>query len=321
MRRRAFTLGLALVPFAWSCARPPARIGVLVPGLPSVDVSGPEPRAPSVAALGEGLRDLGYRYGRDFVINGRGGDGIEVRYDTLVAELVAAGTDVIVAAGPLLPSLKRLATSIPVVMAAASDPVAEGYVQSLARPGGNFTGLSLQLVETAGEQLELLREVARGPGPVAVMAEPSSLLLRQAVDAAARKSGWPVVSLEVGGPSEIEPAFRAARGAAALIVLPSGLFDQRMGEVAELAARHGLPAMYGFRRYVEAGGLMSYNADIVAIWRRAAYFVDKVLKGNRPAELPIEQPARFQLVINRAAASALGIEIPLSLRQRADAVI
>ena len=94
-----------------------------------------------------------------------------------------------------------------------------------------------------------------------------------------------------------------------------------MGEVAELAARHGLPAMYGFRRYVEAGGLMSYNADIVAIWRRAAYFVDKVLKGNRPAELPIEQPARFQLVINRAAASALGIEIPLSLRQRADAVI
>ena len=163
--------------------------------------------------------------------------------------------------------------------------------------------------------------MARGPGPVAVMAEPSNRLLRQAVDAAARKSAWPVVSLEVGGPSEIEPAFRAARGAAALIVLPSGLFDRRMNEVAELAARHGLPAMYGFRRYVEAGGLMSYNADIVAIWRRAAYFVDRVLKGTPPAELPIEQPARFQLGINRAAASALGIEFPLSLRQRADAVI
>jgi putative ABC transport system substrate-binding protein len=315
MDRRAFAITLALAPFAWSCARAPAKIGVLVPGGTTEQVLA----SPALAALRLGMQDAGYVHGRDYVFEARGAEGKAARYDAIAAELVATKPDVIVAPDPVLPALRRHAGAIPIVMAAASDPVAQGYAQSLARPGGNLTGLSVQFTDLAGKWLELLREVARGPGPVAVLAEPPGPILKAVQDAA--RGRWDILPLEVRTFAEIEPALAAARGAVALVVVPSGLIDTHMREIAEIAARHRLPAMYGFRRFVEAGGLMSYSADIVAIWGRAAWFVDRILKGTKPGELAIEQPVKFDLVINLEAASAAGIEIPASLRQRANAVI
>lgn len=315
MERRAFAVGLALAPFAWSCARAPAKIGVFLPGGTTAQLL----QSSSLAALGQGLQDLGYVQGRDYVLEARGGEGNAARYDALAAELVATKPDVIVAPDPVLPALRRHAGAIPIVMAAASDPVAQGYAQSLARPGGNLTGLSVQFTDLAGKWLELLREVARGLGPVAVLAEPSGPIVKAVQDAA--RGRWDVVPLEVRTFAEIEPALALASGAAALVVVPSGLTDTHMRGIAEIAARHRLPAMYGFRRFVDAGGLMSYSADIVAIWGRAAWFVDRILKGTKPGELAIEQPVKFDLVINLKAASDAGIEIPASLRQRADVVI
>ncbi|MCC6193613.1 MAG: ABC transporter substrate-binding protein [Burkholderiales bacterium] len=316
MDRRAFAASLVLTPFAWSCARPPAKIGVFVPGGSTAQVL----QGPTLAALIQGMQDLGYVQGRDYVVEVRGAEGNAARYDAVAAELVATKPNVIIAPDPVLPALRRQTSTIPIVMAAASDPVAQGYAQSLARPGGNLTGLSVQFTDLAGKWLELLRAVARGPGPVAVLTESGGSILK-AIQDAAGASKWDVVPLEVRMFTEVEPALAAASGAAALVVVPSGLIDAHMREVAEIAARHRLPAMYGFRRFVEAGGLMSYSPDIVAIWRRAAWFVDRILKGTKPGELAIEQPVKFDLVINLKAARAAGREVPASLRQRADTVI
>jgi ABC-type uncharacterized transport system substrate-binding protein len=286
---------------------------------------GPQPQHPFSNALLRGLHELGYAYGEHFVIEPRGAEGKPERFAVLAAELVRLQLDVIVAGGPILPALKQATSTIPVVMAGAGDPVAQGYVQSLARPGGNFTGLSTQTVEVAGKRLELLKELIPGAAPVAVLWDRTATgtLAWQAAQAAAREREWKLLSLEIRDASDIEGAFKAATGArvAALLVFAGALLDRHARRIAELAAKSRLPAMYGLRIYVEAGGLISYSADLFEIYRRAAVFVDKIFKGAKPADLPVEQPTKFELVINLKAAKSIGLTIPPSILSRADEVI
>jgi ABC-type uncharacterized transport system substrate-binding protein len=290
-------------------------------------VVGPEPQFPAVNALLRRLRELGWVYGEHFVTEPRGGEGRPQRFPSLAAELVRLQVDVIVAGGPTLPALKQATSTIPIVMAGSpTDPVREGFVQGLGHPGGNFTGLTIQTVEVTGKRLELLKELLPTSALVAVLWDRShheALLSWQAAEAAARERGWKLLSLEVRDAGEIEAALRAATGAraGALLMVAGGLLIPQARRIAELAARSRLPAMYPLRLYVEAGGLMSYSADLVEIWRRAAVFVDKILKGAKPTDLPIEQPTKFDLVINLKAAKGLGLTIPQSVLLRADEVI
>jgi putative tryptophan/tyrosine transport system substrate-binding protein len=329
MDRRAFIASLALGAIAVprvthsQPARKVSRIGILGLGATS-DLIGPQPRSPSTTALLRGLGELGYVYGEHFVTEPRGAEGGLERFPTLAAELIRLKVDVIVAPGPALPALKQAESTIPVVMAGSADPVGLGYVQSLGHPGANVTGLSLQSVETTGKRLELLRELVPTAVPVAVLWDRrSSLAYWQAAEAAARERRWKLLSLEIRDAGEIEGAFRAATAArsGALLVTAAGIVFPHARRVAELAAKSRLPAMYELRPYVEAGGLISYGADLITIWRRSAVFVDKILKGTNPADLPIEQPSKFELVINRAAAKSIGLAIPQSLLLRADEVI
>jgi len=330
MDRRAFIGSLALGTLAAphvaraQSARKVHRIGILSSTSATSDMVGPQPRSPSVNALLGRLRELGYVYGEHFVTEPRGGEGKPKRFPDLATELVRLQVDVIVAAGPMLPALQQATSTIPIVTTGAGDPVASGTVQSLARPGGNITGLSLQLLETTGKRLELLKELVPGAAPVAVLWDswPGRGTWKTA-EAAARERGWKLISLEIREASEIEGAFKTATGgrAGALLVVPGGLLDPHARRIAELAARSRLPAMYAFRFYVEAGGLISYGVDQIENNRRAAVFVDKILKGAKPADLPIEQPTKFELVINLKAAKSLGLTIPQPLLSRADEVI
>ncbi len=328
MDRRAFIGSLVLATLARPCAAPaqPARrvtrIGILGLGVNS-DLVGPQPRSLSTNALLQGLRELGYVYGEQFVTEPRGGEGKPERLPGLAVELVRLQVDAIVAAGPTLRALKQATSTIPVVMAAADGPVGLGLVQSLGHPGRNFTGLSNQSVETTGKRLELLKELVPGATVVAGLWDRESLLSWQAAEAAARARGWTLLSLEIRDAGELEGAFKAATDAraGALLVTASAPLVRHARRVAELAARSRLPAMYAFRLYVEAGGLISYGPNQSEIWRRAAVFVDKILKGAKPADLPVEQPTKFELVINLKTAKALGFTIPPSVLSRADEVI
>jgi ABC-type uncharacterized transport system substrate-binding protein len=328
MDRRAFIGSLALAALGLprvTAAQPTrkiARIGILGLGAAS-DLVGPQPRSPSTKAFLHGMRELGYVYGEHFVTEPRGGEGKPERFPSLAIELVRLQVDVIVASGPTLPALKQATSTIPIVMAAASEPVGSEYVQSLGRPGGNVTGLSLQSEETAGKRLEILRELVPTAALVAVLWDPTTLRYWKAAEAVAREQGWKLLSLEIRNVGKIERVFRTATDAraSALLVSAAALLFPHARRVAELAARSRLPAMYELRPYVEAGGLISYGADILEIWRRAAVFVDKILKGAKPADLPVEQPSKFELVINLRAAKALGLMVPQALRLRADEVI
>lgn len=327
MKRRAFVGGLALGALAVPCAtraqpaRKVYRIGTLGLGMTS-DLIGPEPRNSAHRALQRGLRELGYVHGEHFVTEPRGAEGRPERYASLAAELVRLRVDVIVAPGPMLNALKQETSTIPVIMAGAVDPVGEGLVMSLGRPGGNLTGLSLQSVETTGKRLSLLQELVPGEGPVAVLKDRAALGSQEAA-AAAKERGWTLLFFEVRDASDLEAAFRAAAGARAraLLVLGGGVLFPQGRRIAELAARSRLPAMYGLRSYAEVGGLIAYGPDLNEVWRRAAVFVDKILKGVNPADLPVEQPSKFELVLNLKTAKALGLTIPQSVLLLADEVI
>jgi putative ABC transport system substrate-binding protein len=327
MDRRIFIGSLALGSFAVPRvipAQPTRKVSIGIIGLMATStLVGPQPQSPSTSAFVSGLRELGYAYGEHFVTEPRGTDGRPDRFPGLAAELVRLQVDVIVAPGPALPALKQATSTIPIVMAGAADPVGSGYVQSLRRPGGNVTGLSLQSVETTGKRLEVLRELVPSSAPVAVVWDRSTRNYWQAAEAAARERGWKLVSLEIRDIGEIGRAFKAATDARAgsLLLSAAALLFPHARRVAELAARSRLPTMYELRPYVEAGGLISYGADVVDIWRRAGVFVDKILRGAKPADLPVEQPSKFETVINLKAAKALGLTVPQSLRLRADEVI
>jgi len=324
MDRRAFIGSLALATLVRPRAAPaqPARkvyrIGILGGGTTS-DMIGPQPPNPSTSALLRGLRELGYVYGEHFVTEPRATEGRPERFPSLAAELVRLRVDVIVS-GPGLPALKQATSTIPVVMTAASDPVGSGYIQSLGHPDGNFTGLSLQSAETTGKRLELLKELVPPAASVAVIWDRQSLLYWQAAEVAARGRRWKLVSLEIRNAGEIEGAFRAATDAraGALTVFASGLL---FPQARRVAPRAGSPPCMSSGRMSRPAGLISYGADFNEIWRRAAVFVDKILKGAKPADLPVEQPSKFELVVNLHAAKALGLTIPPSLLLRADQVI
>jgi len=327
--RRVFIGSLALGILAVSRiaraqpARKVYRIGVLGLAPTTSDMVGSQPRNEYTAALLRGLRELGYVYGEHFVTEPRGAESRAERYSGFAAELVRLQVDVIVAVQAALSALKQATSTIPIVMAGSVDPVGQGYVQSLGHPGGNFTGLSFQDLELAGKHLELLKELVPGVAPVAVLWERTSLGRWQAVAAAARERGWKLLSLEIRDAGESERAFRVATDAraGALLMYAGGLLGGHARRVAELAAKSRLPALYPFRFFVENGGLISYSADLIEIWRRAALFVDKILKGAKPADLPVEQPTKFDLVINLKTAKALGLTIPPSILLRADQVI
>ena len=329
MDRRVFIGGLALGTLApahvahTQPGRKIYRIGILSAFTPTSEMVGLQPRSPSVNALLTGLRELGYVYGEHFVTEPRGGEGRPERFSSLAVELVRLQVDVIIAPGPMLHALKQATATLPIVMAAAGDPVSGGVVQSLAHPGGNFTGFSLQLLETTGKRLELLKELVPRATLVAVLFDRTSLANWQTTETAAKQRGWKLLSLEVADARQIEGAFKAASGAGAdaLLVMASGVLDWHARRIVELAARNRLPTMYELRPYVDAGGLISYSADLVDIWRRAAVFVDKIRRGAKPADLPVEQPTKFELVVNLRTARALGLAITQALLSRADQVI
>jgi putative ABC transport system substrate-binding protein len=305
------------------------RIGIIGNAPATADMVGPQPRSPFPGALLRGLRELGYVYGEHFLTEPRGAEGRAERYPEFAAELVRLHVDVIVAVQSALPALKEATSTIPVVMVGVSDPVGQGFVQSLGHPGGNFTGLSTQDTEVTGKRLELLKEVVPGPQPVAILWGHGGLWGQpgpaswQAATAAATERGWKLLSIELREAGDIEGAFKsaAAAGAGAVLMLTSGPFNAHARRLAEVAARSRLPVMYPFRFFVEAGGLMSYSADLVDTWRAAAVFVDKILRGAKPGNLSVEQPTKFELVINLKTAKALGLTIPPALLQRADQVI
>jgi putative ABC transport system substrate-binding protein len=278
----------------------------------------------------QGLRDLGYVEGRNVVIEVRDAEGRNERLPALAAELVALKVDVIVAPStPGAMAAKQATKTIPVVFTALSDPVTSGLVTSLARPGGNITGVSFLAPEQVGKRLERLKEAVPGVSRVAVLWQPGDVpettaknLLKEA-EVAARALGVRVQFVEARGPADFGRAFSemTKAHADALSVLTSAKFFNERRRLVDLAAKHRLPAVYPWREGADSGGLMSYGPNVADLYRRTAFYVDKILKGAKPGDLPVEQPTKFELVINLKTAKALGLTIPPSLLQRADQVI
>jgi putative tryptophan/tyrosine transport system substrate-binding protein len=298
-----------------------SRIGYLSPTSPSVSPT-------RIEAFRQGLRELGYVEGKNIVIEYRYAEGKFDRLPALAAELVRLKIDLIVTTGPTVTrAAKKATTTVPVVMTTDTDPVGNGFVASLARPGGNITGLSSLAPELSGKQLELLKEIVPRLSRVAVFGtsnNPGNAQMLKEVKLAAGAFGVKLQYLEVRGLKDIETAFRAAskERAEAVLYLVAGLVDAgHQTEIIELALKSRLPAIYKSRQYVEAGGLVSYGVSVDDLDRRAATYVDKILKGRMPADLPVEQPTKFDFVINLKAAKQIGLTIPPNVLARADRVI
>jgi putative ABC transport system substrate-binding protein len=327
MERRTFmamlTGGLVVAPLAAEAqqAAKVARLGFL-----TFNVA---PNRPLQEAFLQGLRDLGYVEGRNLVIEYRDAEGIPERLPALAADLVGLKVDVILAGGTAQAlAAKRATRTLPIVFAQAADPVASGLVTSLARPGGNVTGLSILGPELVGKGLELLTQALPGVSRVAVLWQPGALgertekdMLKEA-EVAARALGVRLQFVEARGPENFDRAFsdmiRARAGALAVLPGTNNTWRRRL---VDLAAKNRLPAVYSLREFVDAGGLMSYGPSLADLNRRAATYVDKILKGAKPGDLPVEQPTKLELVINLKTAKALGLTISQSLLQRADEVI
>jgi putative tryptophan/tyrosine transport system substrate-binding protein len=281
----------------------------------------------SYASFVQGMRERGYVEGKDFVIEWRSVEGKYERFSELAAELVRLKVDVFVTGvTAALPALKRATTTIPVVMAYSTDPVGNGLAASLVHPGGNITGLAGSSDDSSPKQLELLATIVPNVSRIGLLGNPDtetySSVLSNAQDAA-RKVGLSLVPIEARNPREIEDAFAAftkERVPAVMVAVDAVFFGERW-RIAELALANRLATMFALREYVEAGGLMSYGENIADFFRRAASFVDKIFKGTNPGDLPIEQPTKFKLVINRKTADALGVTIPPQLYIFADEVI
>jgi len=326
MDRRRFisaaTVSLLAAPLAAE-AQPPGkvdRIGFLGNSTAALEAN-------LVGPFREGLRDLGYVEGRNILIEYRWADGKYERFPALIAELAALKVDVIVTAGtPAALAVKKTTPSIPLVMVAVGDPIGVGLVASLARPGGNVTGLSSIAPELEGKRLELLRDVVPKLSHIAVFWNPDNPFHAGSLKetrAAAQVLGIKVQLLGIRAPEEFPAAFAAIlrERPGALLMLADRLFLHNRARIVDFEAKHRLPGVYAYRELVEAGGLMSFGPSYAGMHRRAAYYVDKILKGSKPADLPVEQPTKFELMINLKAAKALGLTIPQSLLQRADQVI
>jgi putative tryptophan/tyrosine transport system substrate-binding protein len=275
------------------------------------------------AAFVQRLRELGWIEGRDIAIEYRYGEGRNERFAEIAAEFVELKLDVIVTTGPAASQAKKATSVIPIVLALSPDPVGAGLVASLARPGGNVTGLSMQLPDTAGKRLELLREAVPSFRRLAILANVSfaqAVLEASEAQAAARSLGFEVATLEIRREEDIVPAFASLK-ADALYVTADALVNLNRIRINTLANVARLPTIAGWREFVEAGSLMSYGPSLPDLFRRAADYVDKILRGAKPADIPVEQPTKFELVINLKTAKALGLTIPPTLLARADEVI
>jgi ABC-type uncharacterized transport system, periplasmic component len=326
MNRRAFLAGasaLLAAPLAAEAqqATKIARIGYL-----TIDLT-----TDAHTAFVQGLRDLGYIERQNVLIEYRDAERKPERLPALAAELAALKMDIIVTGGGTAAALaaKKASTTLPTVFIGVGDPVSAGLVASLARPGGNVTGFSLLAPELIGKSLELLKQAVPGVSRVALLVKPDATpshtmnrFLKEA-DAAAQALGVLLQIVEARNPDEFERAFSemSKARAGALAVIPTPVFGSARQRLADLAKKNELPTVFLSRYYVDAGGLMSYGADLVHQWRRAATHVDKILKGAKPGDLPVEQPTKFELVINLKTAKALGLTIPPSLLARADQVI
>jgi len=329
--RRAFigTLagGLLAAPFIGGCqqASKVYRIGVLGLGQVTSEMTGPQPQSPWVKTLLDGLREHGYVYGTQFVTEPRGAEGKLDRFPSLIDELLRSRVDVIVSVAAAVPALKSATSTVPIVGISFWDPVGAGVIQSLSHPGGNITGLSDQGQDLMGKRLELLKQVTRTTSPVGVVWDHGrGLYAWQLAKAVARERSWKLISLEIQDANDVERAFKTATtaGVHSVLVMSEFLIGPHMGDqTAKLAIKYRLASMYQYRWYVEAGALMSYATDLLDLWRRSAVFVDKILKGTKPGDIPIEQPTKFELVINLKTAKALGLTIPPPLLARADEVI
>ncbi len=319
----ALGAGCCVAPLASFAQQPPAkvsRIGFLGNSTAALEAN-------LIGPFREGLRDLGYVEGRNILIEYRWAEGKYERFPALIAELIALKVDVIVTAGtPATLAVKKATTSVPLVMVAVGDPVGTGIVASLGRPGGNITGLTSIAQELEGKRLELLREVVPKLSHIAVLwnaASPVQVIQERETRAAAQVLGMKVLSLGVRTQEEIEDAFAAIvrERPGALLVLADRLFLHHRTRIMDFAVQHRLPGVHAYRELVEVGGLMSFGPSYAGMHRRAATYVDKILKGAKPADLPVEQPATFELVINLKTAKALGLTIPPSVLLRATEVI
>ena len=325
MRRRDFIKVIAGSAVAWPLAARAQQPGKL----PIIGFLGPNTRSAAgewVAAFVQRLRELGWIDARNVAIEYRWAEGRDERYAEIAAEFARLKVDVIVTSGtPAVLASKQATSVIPIVFATAGDPVGSGLVASLARPGGNVTGLATLAAELAGKRLELLREVVPGLGRLAIMGNvgnPFTVLELGEVQAAARRLGLEIDTLEIRRAQDIAPTFEAIKGRAdALYVCTDALAHTNRIRINTSALGLRLPTMHGSRDYVEAGGLMSIGPNFSDLFRRAADLVDKILRGAKPGDIPVEQPTKFDLVINLTTAKALGLDVPPALLARADEVI
>jgi putative ABC transport system substrate-binding protein len=323
----AFFLALCSMlhaPFSPALAQQPTRI----PRIGYLGGTSPAAYAGRIEAFRHGLRELGYVEGQNIVIERRFAEGKSDRLGELAAELVRLKVDILVSAGPAVTRFLKAATStIPIIMTNEGDPVGSGFVASLARPGGNITGLSSLAPELSGKRLEILKETVPKLSRVAVLGssiEPANAQSLREVDLAAGAFGVQVQYLDILSPKDLETAFRAASKAqadAVLNLLAGALATANRSEIIELAGKNRLPAIFNSAEFVAAGGLMSYAASLTDLSARAAVYVDKILKGRTPADLPVEQPTKFEFVINLKAAKQIGLTIPPNVLARADRVI
>jgi len=323
MRRREFitVVGSAAVWPLAARAQQPGKlptIGLLGPSTPST-------WAPWVAAFVQRLRELGWIDGRNVTIDYRSAEGRSERLAEIAAEFVRLNVDVIVTGGNAVSAVRQATSAIPIVFALAVDPVGSGFVNSLSRPGGNVTGLSLQGPDLAGKRLELLRELAPGRRRLAILVNVGYPAAREElaqVQTAARTLGLEAAVLEIRRAEDITPAFDGAKGRAdALYVVGEALVTANFALIAKLALDAGLPAISSTREFAVSGGLIAYGANFPALFQRAADVVDKILRGAKPADIPVQQPTKFDLVINLKSGKALGLTMPQTLLATADEVI
>ncbi|HEY1233867.1 MAG TPA: ABC transporter substrate-binding protein [Candidatus Binatia bacterium] len=325
MRRKIFfwlVVVVVLKAFSSAQAQQPTkmpRLGYLLTLTPDQSLD--------LKAFRQGLAALGYVEGKNIFIEYRSAEGKLDRLPDLAAELVALKVAIIVAlAPPAARAAKNATKTIPIVMRSTDDPVASGLVDSLARPGGNVTGLTSISTDLIGKRLEILKETVSGANRVAVLRNPTApdaALKWQEVQLAGRALKLQLQSVEVSGPEDFANAFKNAmtHRAQALFVLRNPLIVNNRSQISELAVRNRLPAIYDDREFVDAGGLMAYGADLADLHRRAATYVDKILKGAKPADLPVEQPMKFEFIVNLKAAKQIGLIIPPNVLARADKVI
>ena len=314
--------------FAMGGAVAEAQQPTKIPRIGYVSPTGdPKTPGPAVEGFRQGLRDFGYIEGKNIVVEYRYVEGKFDRNSSLVAELVQLNVDVLVVPGPGGTRAAKQATkTIPIIMVSQEDPVAAGFIDSLARPGGNITGVARFTRELSGKRLELLTQVVPKISRVGVLGDAnasSTILGFKEYGAAARALKIPIQSIEVRGSNDFEGAFRAAaKGRTnALIMIRNPVFTRHQKQLADLAIKNRLPSMHETSDFVEAGGLVSYSSNEAETFRRAAYFVDRIIKGAMPADLPVEQPTKFELVVNLKTAKQIGLTIPQKVLARADKVI